>query len=221
VDKRSASTFLVMAHADRRVDKRSASTFATPAMVDALRLSTPTRNHHAYSMSTYRRVRIPGGVYFFTVVTHQRAPIFTDPENVAHLREAFRKVMVARPFEMEAVVILPDHLHCLWRLPEGDDDFSGRWREIKKVASRGVNPTTNTRGERPVWQRRFWEHAIRDEADWRSHMDYIHYNPVKHGLVTRPTDWPWSSFSRAVARGWYEPAWGESEPDNIVGMQLE
>lgn len=149
-------------------------------------------------MSTYHRLIIPGGVYCFTVVTRDRAPRFADPVYVAHLREAFRKVMAARPFEMEAVVILPDHLRCLWHLPPGDNDFSGRWREIKKAASRFIDPRTNARGERPVWQRRFWEHAIRDEADW-----------------------PWSSFRRAVGRGWYEPAWGEQKPDNIADMELE
>jgi REP-associated tyrosine transposase len=172
-------------------------------------------------MSTYRRVYIPGGVYFFTVVTQDRVPRFAEPVNVAHLRAAFRQVMAVRPFEMEAAVILPDHLHCLWRLPEGDDDYSGRWREIKKAASRRIDTGTNARGERPVWQRRFWEHAIRDEADWRAHLDYIHYNPVKHGLAGRPADWPWSSFPRAVARGWYEPDWGEQEPASVGGMEWE
>ncbi len=160
-------------------------------------------------------------MYFFTVVTFERRPYFADPANVAHLREAFRKVKAARPFQIEAVVILPDHLHCLWRLPEGDDDYSGRWREIKKAASRHIASAINARGERQVWQRRFWEHAIRDEADWQRRMDYIHYNPVKHGLATRPADWPWSSFARAVERGWYEPAWGEQAPENMAGMELE
>jgi putative transposase len=172
-------------------------------------------------MSTYRRIYIPGGMYFFTVVTHDRAPYFADTANVAHLRAAFRQVKAARPFELAAVAILPDHLHCLWRLPEGDDDYSSRWREIKKAASRRIVPSADDRHERPVWQRRFWEHAIRDEADWRAHMDYIHYNPVKHGLATRPADWPWSSFNRAVAHGWYEPNWGETAPENIRGMERE
>ena len=172
-------------------------------------------------MSQYRRTRIPGGTYFFTVVTFERRPFFADPTNVAHLREAFRTVKAARPFEMEAVVILPDHLHCLWRLPAGDDDFSGRWREIKKAASRRIAADANPRGERSVWQRRFWEHALRDEADWRAHIDYIHYNPVKHGLAGRPADWPLSSFAQSVSKGWYEPAWGAREPESIVGMEWE
>lgn len=172
-------------------------------------------------MSNYRRASLPGGVFFFTVVTHERAHIFTSEEMVEALRAAFRKIMAARPFQMEAVVILPDHLHCLWRLPTGDGDYSGRWREIKKAASRQIDPHTNQRHERSVWQRRFWEHAIRDEEDWRRHMDYVHYNPVHHGLAAKPADWPWSSFARAVERGWYEKSWGASEPTGITGMDLE
>ena len=172
-------------------------------------------------MSHYRRVHLPGGSYFFTVVTHERTHWFANEEHIGILRDAFRKVRAARPFEIEAIVILPDHLHCLWRLPEGDDDFSGRWREIKKATSRRIDTTLNRRGERPVWQRRFWEHAIRDDADWRAHVDYIHYNPVKHGLARHPADWPWSSFARAVSQGWYEPTWGAQEPESNVGMDLE
>lgn len=137
------------------------------------------------------------------------------------LRAAFRKVQAVRPFQMDAVVVLPDHLHCLWRLPDGDGDYSGRWREIKKAASRQIDSRTNHRHERPVWQRRFWEHAIRGEEDWRRHMDYIHYNAVRHGLATSPGDWPWSSFGTAVERGWYEESWGASEPTMIAGMDLE
>ncbi len=172
-------------------------------------------------MSNYYRTRLPGGCYFFTVVTHNRSPIFIHEERVEVLRQAFRQVKMARHFEIDAMVIMPDHLHCIWRLPEGDADYSSRWREIKKAASRQISTATNARNERMVWQRRFWEHAIRDEADWCRHMDYIHYNPVKHGLVSRPGDWPWSSFNRAVSKGWYEPSWGASEPTNIMGMDCE
>lgn len=172
-------------------------------------------------MSDYRRAFAPGGVFFFTVVTYGRTPLFVSEERVEMLRAAFRKVKAVRPFEIDAIVVLPDHLHCIWRLPEGDGDFSGRWREIKKFASREIDARTNQRNERSVWQRRFWEHAIRDEADWRRHMDYIHYNPVKHGLATRPVDWPWSSFRAAVGRGWYDEMWGASEPAEICGMELE
>ncbi len=129
--------------------------------------------------------------------------------------------MAERPFHIDAIVVLPDHLHCIWRLPSGDADFSGRWREIKKAVSREVERRTNHHNGRPVWQRRFWEHLIRDEEDWRRHVEYIHYNPVKHGLARRPADWPWSSFARAVARGWHEVGWGASEPEAIVGMEYE
>ena len=105
---------------------------------------------------------------------------------LTHLRAAFRKVIAEKPFEIDAIVVLPDHLHCVWRLPDGDSDYSGRWREIKKAASRNIGVSSNHRNERLVWQRRFWEHAIRTDDDWRVHMDYIHYNPVKHGLALRP-----------------------------------
>ena len=172
-------------------------------------------------MSHYRRVIVPGGVYFFTAVTYQRRPIFSSPRSVAALRDALRQVQTARPFAIDAMVVLPDHLHCIWRLPEGDGDYPGRWREIKKAASRRIASSTDKRGERQVWQRRFWEHLIRDDHDWRCHVAYIHYNPVKHGLADRPAAWPWSSFSRAVARGWHDPSWGETEPAMIGGLDCE
>ena len=126
-----------------------------------------------------------------------------------------------RPFDLQAIVILPDHLHCLWRLPEGDADFSTRWRLIKTRFSKSFGKSANQRGEKEIWQRRFWEHQIQDETDWRNHMDYIHFNPVKHGLVQRAADWPFSSFHRAVERGWYPEDWGEVEPDAIADWQLE
>ncbi len=172
-------------------------------------------------MSNYHRTHLAGGCYFFTVVTLNRVPIFTNEECVEVLRQSIHKVMTSHPFEIDAMVILPEHLHCIWRLPEGDADYSSRWREIKKATSRQISTATNARHERNVWQRRFWEHTIRDEEDWRKHMDYIHYNPVKHGLVSSPGEWPWSSFSRAVAKGWYEPSWGSSEPATILGMECE
>nr|VFK56501.1 MAG: putative transposase [Candidatus Kentron sp. TC] len=172
-------------------------------------------------MSNYRRAKIPGAIYFFTVVTYHRKPWLDREERIGILREALRKTMVHRPFRIDAMVVLPDHLHCLWQLPEGDHDFSGRWREIKKAVSRHIDTRTNHRNERPVWQRRFWEHLIRDENDLHNHRDYIHYNPVKHGLAKRPGDWPWSSFGKAVARGWYTPDWGAIEPANIEKMDRE
>ncbi|EAR23133.1 REP-associated tyrosine transposase [Nitrococcus mobilis] len=172
-------------------------------------------------MSNYRRVKIPGGTYFFTAVTRERRPVFTSDRNIEALRRAFRTVRERRPFAVEAVVVLPDHLHCIWRLPENDADYSGRWREIKKLTSRAITPHSDERGERALWQRRFWEHTIRDDRDWRLHMDYVHYNPVKHGLVRRPRDWRWSSFARCAERGWYEADWGKSEPSHIAGVEWE
>lgn len=172
-------------------------------------------------MSNYRRVFQPGGCYFFTVVTHERHPWLTETANIERLRQAFRQTKIARPFEMDAVVILPDHLHCLWSLPDGDSNYSERWRQIKRFVSIAIPMETNQRGEKCLWQRRYWEHLIRDEEDWRRHMDYIHYNPVKHGYVTAPADWPYSSFTRAVERGWYEPTWGKQEPASMTGMSFE
>lgn len=129
--------------------------------------------------------------------------------------------MAARPFRIDAMVILPDHIHCIWRMPEGDADYSSRWREIKKAASRRIVPGTDVRNERAVWQRRFWEHVIRDEEDWRRHVDYIHYNPVKHRLAASSALWPWSSFGAAVNKGWYPESWGAIEPESIAGMDYE
>jgi putative transposase len=172
-------------------------------------------------MSHYRRARTEGASYFFTVVTKDRKPWFEHEENIDILRNAFRSIMSQRPFVIEAIVILPDHLHTIWNMPASDCDYSSRWREIKKCVSRHLDPRTNIRGERPVWQRRFWEHQICDEQDWRNHMDYIHYNPVKHRLVDNVRDWPWSSFHRLVAKGWYESDWGNSEPINIKNMKYE
>ncbi len=172
-------------------------------------------------MSEYHRAYQPGGRYFFTVVTHGRQPVLTETPVLARLKEAFQRVKGSQPFDIEAIVVLPDHLHCLWRLPEGDGDFSSRWRLIKRHVSAGVPVGVNERGEKAVWQRRYWEHLIRDEEDWRRHMDYIHYNPVKHGYVTSPAEWPHSSFRRCVERGWYATDWGRAEPEALVGMEYE
>ena len=159
-------------------------------------------------MSQGRRAYVPGGVYFFTVVTYHRTPVFIDESSVEALRQAFRQVMAERPFGVDAIVVLPEHLHCIWR-------------EIKKSASRQISTVINTRHERLVWQRRFWEHVMRNDDDWRRHVDYIHYNPVKHRLVSRPAEWRWSSFGKAVRQGWYDAAWGAGEPDTIIGMSCE
>ncbi len=169
-------------------------------------------------MSQYRRVVCPGGRFFFTLVTYQRQKVFLCEENISVLRSAIVKVRAVRPFQIDAMVVLPDHIHCIWSLPENDSDYSGRWREIKKAVSKNI---VHSSPFKTIWQRRFWEHVISDENDWRNHMDYIHFNPVKHGYVKSPADWPWSSFSRLVEKGYYESDWGRSEPDDISKMWFE
>lgn len=172
-------------------------------------------------MSDYRRAYSPGGTYFFTLVTHNRVKRFADPHEVERLRTAFRHVKERHPFVIDAIVVLPDHIHALWTLPAGDHDFSMRWRLVKHKFSVGAAAPINHRGEKQIWQRRFWEHLIRDADDWANHMDYIHYNPVKHGYVCRPSDWPYSSFARCVERGWYSPEWGATCPEAIECMNPE
>ena len=165
-------------------------------------------------MTNYRRSKFCGGCYFFTVVTHQRGSFLVDDLSRACLRSAWRSVRRDRPFELVALCLLPDHLHCLWRLPDGDSDFSQRWLLIKKGFTRrylkaggcesAQSPSRRTKRERGIWQRRFWEHQIRDEEDLHKHVDYIHYNPVKHGLVKAVEDWPWSTYHRFVREGFYQ-----------------
>ncbi|MEW5755412.1 MAG: transposase [Pseudomonadota bacterium] len=165
-------------------------------------------------MSDYRRLYVPGGTYFFTQVTHQRRDLFRNPAHIERLRAAFQYVNQRRPFRQLALVVLPDHLHCIWRLPPDDADFSTRWQMVKTCFSRGL-PI------KPVWQSRFWEHLIRDEDDLRAHLDYLHFNPVKHGLVSHPRGWPHSSFQWYVARGWYPKDWATYPPAVINDMDLE
>ena len=160
----------------------------------------------------YRRARIPGGCYFFTVVTHQRCRLFVRDEQVEHLRFACRRVMEKYPFSIDAMVVLPDHLHCIWTLPPGDADFATRWRLIKTYVTKRMSDYGATHLIRPtVWQQRYWEHVIRDETDFRAHVDYIHYNPVRHGYVRMPADWAWSSFGLYVRRGVLTDDWGAGE----------
>lgn len=169
--------------------------------------------HFCFTMSHYLRNRVLGGCYFFTVNLLERKKHLLT-EHIDSLRHAFRSVKEKRPFHLDACVILPEHLHCIMTLPEGDDDFSGRWRAIKKNFSKQL-PVTEYRSEvrlkgheRGIWQRRFWEHTIRDDNDYIQHIDYIHYNPVKHGWVTQVKDWPHSSFHLFVEQGIYSPEWG-------------
>ena len=170
-------------------------------------------------MSQCRRCYQAGGSYFFTLVTHQRRHILNNPKHIKQFKESLNKVKEKLPFSLNAIVILLDHLHCLWRLPESDEDYSTRWRLIKRYFSMEMNAVINHRREKEVWQRRFWEHSIRNERDWQKHMDYIHYNPVKHGWVEAPKDWPYSSFHHWVEKGVYEKSWGSMEPIVFTGMK--
>jgi putative transposase len=164
----------------------------------------------------YKRNYQKGGNYFFTLVTYKRRPLFKQTQNVSLFKTALNKTKKNYPFSLNAFVILPDHLHCLWKLPKNDNDFSTRWRLIKRYFSMEINTLINNRKEKEVWQNRFWEHTIRNEEDWEKHMDYIHYNPVKHGLVNLPSQWKESSFHYWVEKGIYEKTWGSSEPIGLV-----
>jgi putative transposase len=159
-----------------------------------------------------RYLRAKGSVFFFTVVLAERPSKLLN-EEIERLRQAYRAVQQRRPFQTIAVCVLPDHVHAIWGLPEGDADFSTRWSLIKSGFSRGLvsRPRSASKvgkREKGIWQRRYWEHSIRDDADLEHHVDYIHFNPVKHGYVTRVTDWPHSSFHRYVERGLLAPDWG-------------
>jgi putative transposase len=169
-------------------------------------------------MPNYRRAQVAGGTFFFTVVTHRRRRIFHRAENRTLLGDAIRSCRENWPFEINAIVLLPDHLHAIWTLPKGDGNFSGRWSVIKKTFTaaflaqggedRIVSPGKQREARRGIWQRRFWEHLIADELDFQTHFDYIHFNPVKHRLVTCPNHWEATSFHRWVKAGVYEADWG-------------
>lgn len=169
-------------------------------------------------MPQYRRSRLPGGRFFFTVVTEQRQRLLTeDPVRLA-LRQAIQAVRRQRPFRIEGWVLLPDHLHAIWTLPSDDDDHATRWRLIKRRVTHQLggachNPAVMTerrrkKGQGSLWQHRYWEHCLRDEDDMRRHLDYLHFNPVEHGLVARVVDWQWSTFHRYLADGAYPMDWG-------------
>ena len=172
-------------------------------------------------MVNYRRARVPGATYFFTVTLRDRRKDWLTA-HAELLRSSFRRVRRQRPFAIDAVVVLPDHLHTIWTLPPGDADYSGRWRAIKAVFSRnlsdlGVPLVRNRRGEYDLWQSRFWEHLIRDEEDFARHVTYIHYNPVKHGLVAAPMDWRWSSIHAYVRRGIIAADWSGCDQSGTFG----
>ncbi|OWW18994.1 REP-associated tyrosine transposase [Noviherbaspirillum denitrificans] len=164
-------------------------------------------------MPTYRRNIIPGATYFFTVTLLDRSSALLTT-HVETLRAAFRYTQQRHPFEVDAIVVLPEHLHAIWTLPPGDADYATRWRLIKGHFSRNIpagetrSPSRSGKGERGLWQRRYWEHTIRDDEDFERHVDYIHFNPVKHGLVRMARDWGYSSFHRYVKKGLLPVDWG-------------
>lgn len=178
-------------------------------------------------MSCYRRATATGSSYFFTVVAYRRRHILCDDAIRSTLRTAIEKVRQARPFVIDAWVLLPDHLHCVWTLPDDDADFSTRWMKIKRAVSltcgenyrcaNWVSTSKLKHRESTIWQRRFWEHQIRDEDDFARHVDYIHANPVKHGYVQQAKDWPYSTFHRFVRDGVYANNWGGT----MEKMELE
>jgi putative transposase len=177
-------------------------------------------------MVAYRRLYRPGSTVFLTLVTYHRIPIFADAQTVAELRKAIAVMHAEMPFEFTAAVILPDHLHLLWTLPPNDWNYSkrvGRFKVLftqalrgKKALPQDVSLSRRKHRESDVWQRRFWEHTIRDESDFVRHLDYLHYNPVKHGLVECPHEWQFSSFHRYVERGMYDRGWGCYEEGNVL-----
>lgn len=172
-------------------------------------------------MPDYRRAWHPGGTYFFTVNLLQRQGNELLTRHIDLLRQSVRTVSERHPFAIHGWVVLPDHLHCVIELPPNDADFATRWRLIKAGFSKALpksewrSPARIKRGERGVWQRRYWEHLIRDEADYRAHMDYVHINPVKHGLVKQVADWPFSTFHRLVEQGMYPADWAGGSEDAL------
>ena len=168
-------------------------------------------------MPEYRRAYVPGGTFFLTLVTYQRNPLFSNLENIPLLRHAVATVKSEMPFDVTGAVVLPDHIHFLWTLPVGDQAYSKRVGRLKVIFTqslqgKGVLPQNVSYSRRKhyesdVWQRRFWEHTIRDEADFEQHLNYIHYNPVKHGLVSCPHLWKYSSFHKWTRQGMYTNDW--------------
>jgi putative transposase len=181
-------------------------------------------------MPFYRRDNTPGATWFFIVVAFERRNNFCSDAFRTALRAAITSVRTNHPFAIDAWVLLPYHLHCVWTLPENDADFSTRWRLIKHHVSYSLNRGTfvgharsasrSARGESTVWQRRFWEHRIRNDADLERHLVYLHFNPVKHGLVSRVIDWPHSSFHQFLQRGAYPRDWGSNLPQSALNKTV-
>ena len=198
-------------------------------------------------MPNYRRAAIPGGTYFFTLVTCRRQKILCHDNIRTALRDAITTTRVKMPFAIDAMVLMPDHLHAIWTLPENDHAYSARWSMIKRLVTQRVGGIVGAHGapygdgggygfvgcaartgishgppvsasgikrrEVAIWQRRFWEHQVRDEADLKRCLDYLHWNPVKHGIVGRVADWPYSTFHRFVREGVYAQDWGGQAVD--------
>lgn len=170
-------------------------------------------------MSHYRRSHTTGATYFFTLTSYRRRQVLTEPSVRSALRDAIHVVRERLPFVIHAWVLLPDHLHCIWELPENNAAFGLRWCLIKQRVSRALHgegamvlersSSQIKRREIGFWQRRFWEHQIQDDCDFSRHMDYIHWNPVKHGYVSRVREWPYSTFHRYVRAGFYPEDWGD------------
>ncbi|KMW59114.1 Transposase [Candidatus Rhodobacter oscarellae] len=176
-------------------------------------------------MSNYKRFKIAGATYYFTVALANRSSALLV-DQIGTLREAYSATFAEHPLECDAMVVLPDHLHAVWTLPVGDSDYSERWRKIKSRFSRAVgriaHPTFRSyskvkKRERGIWQRRFWEHTIRSEADYRVHVEYCWGNPVKHGLVARAADWPYSSIHREIRAGRVDASWVGADVDGDFG----
>ena len=166
-------------------------------------------------MPNYKRHASFTRCYFFTVVSYQRNPLFITPDFRQVLRKSVREVIASYPFEIKAWVLLPDHLHTIWDLPDHDTNFSRRWSMIKRLVSQeignnksGITLSRQSRKESIIWQRRFWEHEIRDFQDYDHHLAYCYWNPVKHDLVSTVKQWPYSTFHRDVKRGLFEEDWG-------------
>jgi putative transposase len=174
------------------------------------------------SSMKYRRIKVPAGCFFFTVALQDRSSRLLI-DHVDLLRISMRRVKQTHPYRVDAIVVLPDHLHAIWTLPEGDDDYSTRWSLIKAGFSRNIprreyrNSSRKARRERGIWQRRFWEHQLREEEDYTRHMDYIHFNPVKHGYVGKASDWQYSSIHQAIARGDMAEDWGGCADLQLIG----
>jgi putative transposase len=180
-------------------------------------------------MLHYRRAFLKGGTFFFTVVTYRRYPIFKEEASIDLLWRCLQTTMLSHPFMVDAVVILSDHLHTIWTLPDYESDFSTRWKMIKGAFSRhysgckteDISESMRRKNEKGIWQRRFWEHAIHDQEDFNRHCDYIHYNPVKHGLVNSPIEWKHSSFRGLVEKGIYPMNWGHAVGKDLAEMDFE